>query len=33
MAKRLSEWNIIEKLGHGKYNVKTENLNDYDDVE
>ncbi len=31
--KRLSEWNIIEKLGHGKYNVKTENLNDYDDVE
>ena len=31
--KRLAEWNIIEKMGHGKYNVKTENLNDYDAIE
>tara|TARA_Y100000593_G_scaffold4379_1_gene8761 strand:- start:230 stop:1366 length:1137 start_codon:yes stop_codon:yes gene_type:complete len=31
--KRLNEWNVIEKLGHGKYLVKNENLSDYDAVE
>ena len=31
--KRLNEWNVIEKLGHGKYLVKNQNLSDYDAVE
>lgn len=31
--KRLNEWNVIEKLGHGKYIVKNDNLDDYNDSE
>ena len=31
--KRLHEWNVLNKLAHGKYSIRIDNLLDYDEVE